>query len=101
MSMIAKFVTLKTSAEQFAAFKDALTALAIETRKESGNLGYDVFDDGEQTCRIVEVWRDQSALDAHVEEQHTKDGIATFAPMLIDTPSLDDFYPTAVAAASG
>lgn len=99
MSKIAKFVTLKTSPEQLASLKTVLAALATETRKENGNLGYDIYDDGMQTCRIVELWRDQAALDAHVEEPHTKAGIAAFAPMLIEAPVLDDFYPTSVLAA--
>ena len=51
-----------------------LTKLAEASRREAGNLRFDVM---QHTMRanhftIVEVWRNQAALDAHVAASHTK-----------------------------
>jgi quinol monooxygenase YgiN len=51
-----------------------LTRLAEESRKEEGNLRFDVM---QHTMRsnhftVLETWRSQRALDAHVAAAHTK-----------------------------
>lgn len=51
-----------------------LKRLADASRREAGNLRFDVY---QHTMRanhftVVETWRDQRALDAHVAEAHTK-----------------------------
>ena len=51
-----------------------LTRLAQASRQEAGNLRFDVL---QHTMRgnhftVIETWRDQAALDAHVAAAHTK-----------------------------
>src|SRR5215203_6664957 len=51
-----------------------LSNLAVESRKERGNLRFDVL---QHTMRgnhftVIETWTDQKALDAHVVAVHTK-----------------------------
>jgi quinol monooxygenase YgiN len=51
-----------------------LTRLAETSRQEAGNLRFDVL---QHTMRanhftVIETWRDQAALDAHVAAPHTK-----------------------------
>ena len=51
-----------------------LARLAADSRKEPGNLRFDVL---QHTMRgnhftVIETWRDQAALDAHVAAPHTK-----------------------------
>jgi quinol monooxygenase YgiN len=51
-----------------------LTRLATDSRLEPGNLRFDVL---QHTMRgnhftVIETWRDQAALDAHVAAPHTK-----------------------------
>jgi quinol monooxygenase YgiN len=51
-----------------------LTKLAQASRQEAGNLRFDVL---QHTMRanhftVIETWRDQAALDAHVAAAHTK-----------------------------
>ena len=51
-----------------------LSSLADESRKERGNVRFDVL---QQTTRVnhftvIETWSDQKALDAHVAAAHTK-----------------------------
>ena len=51
-----------------------LARLAADSRQEPGNLRFDVL---QHTMRgnhftVIETWRDQAALDAHVAAPHTK-----------------------------
>ena len=60
-----------------------LKDLAEASRKEPGNVRFDVV---QHTMRanhftVLEVWRDQKALDAHVSAPHTKQYRDTLQPM--------------------
>jgi quinol monooxygenase YgiN len=60
-----------------------LTELADASRKEPGSVRFDVV---QHTMRanhftVVEVWRDQKALDAHVASPHTRHYRDTLQPM--------------------
>jgi quinol monooxygenase YgiN len=51
-----------------------LSRLAADSRQEPGNLRFDVL---QHTMRgnhftVIETWRDQAALDAHVAAPHTR-----------------------------
>jgi quinol monooxygenase YgiN len=47
-----------------------LQKLAQETRRERGNRSYDVIRDGPDAFRIVEVYDDMRAFDAHLASSH-------------------------------
>jgi quinol monooxygenase YgiN len=53
---------------------DMLRRLAEESRREPGNLRFDVVQHAMRANHftVVEAWRDQAALDAHVAAAHTK-----------------------------
>lgn len=60
-----------------------LTNLAVTSRKEPGNLRFDVI---QHTMRanhytVIEGWRNQQALDAHVAAAHTRQYRDTLQPM--------------------
>ena len=60
-----------------------LTTLAATSRKEPGNLRFDVI---QHTMRanhytVVEGWRNQQALDAHVAAAHTRQYRDALQPM--------------------
>jgi quinol monooxygenase YgiN len=60
-----------------------LKELAEQSRKEPGNVRFDVV---QHTMRanhftVVEAWRDQKALDAHVASPHTRQYRDTLQPM--------------------
>ncbi len=62
---------------------DLLKELAEQSRKEPGSVRFDVV---QHTMRanhftVVEAWRDQKALDAHVASPHTRQYRDTLAPM--------------------
>lgn len=52
----------------------ALTTLADPTRKDGGNLRFDVYQQKSRPNHftVVEVWRDQKDIDAHEIAAHTK-----------------------------
>ena len=63
---------------------DVLIDLAAKSRQEAGNV---MFQIEVQTNRnnhftVIEVWRDQKALDAHVTSENTKKFRDTFGPFL-------------------
>jgi quinol monooxygenase YgiN len=53
----------------------ALKALADPTRKDNGNMRFDVYQQKTRPNHftVIEVWRDQQAADAHEVDAHTKD----------------------------
>jgi quinol monooxygenase YgiN len=60
-----------------------LARLAEASRQEAGNLRFDVV---QHTMRanhftVIEAWRNQQALDAHVAAAHTKQYRDTLQPM--------------------
>jgi quinol monooxygenase YgiN len=61
----------------------ALKALADPTRKDKGNVRYDVLQQKNRTNHftVVEAWTDQAANDAHEIAAHTKEFRATLAPL--------------------
>jgi quinol monooxygenase YgiN len=60
-----------------------LEALAESSRKESGNLRFDVVHQKARTNHftVIEVWKDQESDDAHEVAVHTKEFRATLAPL--------------------
>ena len=53
----------------------ALKALADPTRKDNGNLRFDAYQQKTRPNHftVIEVWRNQKAVDAHETDTHTKD----------------------------
>ncbi len=60
-----------------------LQTLAEASRKESGNLRFDVLQQKTRANHftVVEVWRDQKAADAHELAPHTRQFRATLVPL--------------------
>ena len=60
-----------------------LNQLAADSRKESGNLRFDVWQQGNRPNHftVVEAWSGQKAYDAHVMAAHTKQFRGKLTPM--------------------
>ncbi len=61
----------------------SLAQLAGNSRRDAGNLGFDVL---QQTSRpnhftVVEIWKDRPAFDAHGMAPHTRQFRGQLAPM--------------------
>jgi quinol monooxygenase YgiN len=74
--------------------RDELIAAALEvtaaTRCDDGCLSYGFAADLEDpnTISSVEVWRDQTALDAHMQHEHTRQFIARVGDLLAGEPQM-------------
>jgi quinol monooxygenase YgiN len=70
----------------------AALEIASETKSDEGCLFYQFSEDLETGAIIgVEIWRDQAALDAHMNHSHTQkfltglDGVFAEAPIMTQT----------------
>jgi len=72
MSNIKITAIVAVKAEHRAELLDVFTALVGESRKESGNLRYDLHQDLQNPNRFVffENWKDQAAVDSHNASVH-------------------------------
>jgi quinol monooxygenase YgiN len=61
----------------------ALKALAEPSRKDAGNLRFDVVHQKNRTNHftVIEVWKDQKSDDAHEHAAHTKEFRAVLTPL--------------------
>lgn len=70
--MIIVLGTVRLPPENLVAARSAMAAMVAASRAEDGCLDYayaeDVLEPG--LIRVTEVWRDQSALDAHARAPH-------------------------------
>jgi len=61
----------------------ALKQLAEASRKEEGNVRFEVLQQSSRQnhCTVVEIWRDQKALEAHAMAAHTRQFREKFQPL--------------------
>jgi quinol monooxygenase YgiN len=61
----------------------ALKSLVADSRKEPGSVRYDIFQQGNRPNHfsVVEIWKNQSAYDAHITAAHTKKFRDQLTPM--------------------
>lgn len=78
------FVSIKAKKEKKKEVYDLLTNLANMTHKEPGNINYILHVSTKDDClfMIYENWKDQSALDFHMNQPYLKDFIARQSELL-------------------
>jgi quinol monooxygenase YgiN len=83
-------VTVKVKPGQEAAFEAAFAACRKETRKEAGNVAYDLNRDTDQpeTYVLYERWQNLDALAAHMEAAHTKKLLGALSGFLEGPPAI-------------
>jgi quinol monooxygenase YgiN len=77
--------TIRLPPENLAAARGAMAAMVAASRAEDGCLDYayaeDVLERG--LIRVIERWRDQTCLDAHVQAPHLKTWRAAWPELAI------------------
>lgn len=60
------------AADKIDQFKQIAAELVAESRKESGNVSYSLYQDinNPEILSFIEVWKDQAAIDAHNRSPH-------------------------------
>jgi quinol monooxygenase YgiN len=76
-------VRFKVKEGQGPKFEAAVARAVKETRKEKGNLAYEVSRSAKGSTYIIyERWANLAALDAHLQTAHFKDATAALDPLL-------------------
>ena len=78
----------------------AIKGLVEDTRKESGNICYNVFQDIEDPSKIIfyEIWANKAAFDAHCESKHLKLYGSTIGELVVGELTID-LYERSIAPA--
>jgi quinol monooxygenase YgiN len=68
----------------------AARAVATQTRGDQGCESYGFYADlaDQDVIVSVEIWRDQAALDAHMQHPHTQEFLATAGSLVDGTPTM-------------
>lgn len=76
------------------AVRDGLSALVAESRKEDGNLSYELFESAIEpgTFITVEVWP-QEDLDGHMQTPHLQQALSEFGAHLAAAPAIHPLRP--------
>ena len=87
-------VKFKVKDGQGPKFEAAVAKAAKETRKEKGNLAYDVSRSAKgSSYMIYERWENLAALEAHLKSAHFKNVTAEVDPLVETNIEIDLFVP--------
>ncbi|HEY5335383.1 MAG TPA: putative quinol monooxygenase [Mycobacteriales bacterium] len=70
--------------------RGALSDLVAPTRLEEGNVSYELFESGATpgTFVTVETWRDQAAMDGHMQTAHIAQAFTVAGEHLAAAPAI-------------
>ncbi|HGN9373130.1 TPA: putative quinol monooxygenase [Citrobacter pasteurii] len=93
--MISIIAVLKAKPGKTNALKQALKALLLPTRREPGNIEYDLFQlrDTPDVFYVRESWRGQAGLDDHIALPHFQTFILQMNDLLSEPLRLDYLTP--------
>jgi quinol monooxygenase YgiN len=97
MSELHVVATIPGKPEAAEALGAALGRLATATREEEGCLAYDVYGSATVpgTFVTVERWRDQAALDEHLQAPHVAEAFAAADGALVGEVAIHPLTPVA------
>ena len=74
LKVVAKFEVKSNKVEKF---KKETSNLIKETRKEEGNLSYELFQNTEDPTILtfIEEWKDKEALELHMKTEHFQEAL--------------------------
>jgi quinol monooxygenase YgiN len=90
--MIGVIATLKIKDGETEAFETGFNAMAAQVRaNEPGNVAYLLTKSRTEpnTYKVLEIYKDQAALDAHREYEHFKAGGKVFGGTLAGRPEVE------------
>ena len=95
--VISIIAVLKAKPGKIDALKQALQALLLPTRRESGNIEYALFQlrDTPDVFYVREAWRGQAGLDEHIALPHFQTFILQMNDLLAEPLRLDYLTPIA------
>ena len=90
--MIGVIATLRTSEDKAAEFELLFTQLAVQVRaNESGNIAYQLCRSRTEphTYKVLEIYRDEQALEAHRASDHFKSAGPGLGAVLAGRPEVE------------
>lgn len=86
-------MTAKTGSE--AIVRDAMAALLAPTRDEDGCVGYLLYSaaDDSNTFVTIETWRDESAVETHLQSEHVKSCVRAIGRSVVAAPTVYRLQP--------
>jgi len=92
-------VIIRVKADKAAEFEEMVKPLVKESRKEKGNISYDLLPDVlHQNCYIVlETWESDKALEAHKQTRHYLDFIESLNEYTNEPPTLHRVEPDKIS----
>ena len=93
--VISIIAVLRARQGKIDALRQALQALLLPTRKEPGNIEYQLFQlrDAPDVFYVRESWRGQAGLDAHIALPHFQAFILQMNDLLAEPLRLDYLTP--------
>jgi quinol monooxygenase YgiN len=72
----------------------ALSSLVEPTRKESGCLSYDLFQNNEDPTDfiLIEEWQSNTALESHFATKHFKDALVKLPNLIAAEPDIRRYH---------
>lgn len=91
--MIITHAHFQVNPEKEQAFLEEIRSLIADSRKEDGNISYDLMKSTEQenTYTMVEVWQDQASVEAHGKSSHFT-AFVEKAPQFLTAPLAIESY---------
>ena len=77
--------------DQTTAFMNLAKELIAETRKETGNINYNLFQDTthKNTLTFIEEWESKEAIDLHFNSSHFTRIVPQIKPLLTSAPEIN------------
>lgn len=90
ITVIAKFRVKET---EIPAFEKFASTVAQATRRERGNLSYQIYQNrsAANEFTFVEEWLNDTAIENHNQSKHFQDFLPQVEPLLLAPPQIDQF----------
>jgi len=90
IKVVAKFIIKKEKVDQV---KSITEDLIEQTRKEEGNIIYELYQDlyNPQIFSFIEEWQSKEALEAHMETKHFKKAVPELENISSAEPEINSF----------
>ena len=91
--MVKVIARISSKADGTAQIRQILIDLVAPSRRESGCLSYELFQDDENPLDFVTIehWTDSSAAEAHMDTPHVGEAIAKAGSLLAEAPVIHRF----------
>jgi len=90
IKVVAKF---EVESDKVDEFKQIASELIDKTRLEEGNISYELYQNNknEQILTFIEEWKNQKALEAHMETNHLKTVLPKFQKISTTEPEINTY----------